>query len=193
MTLKEKYHESKQLDEEARKEQNTANEKKVFFEGHGIAEGKYALEQVQLSEDQKKLFKEATDLIHEWTTAKLSFTKDDVKKLHVSKACFAWLQDDKEPHYIKYKWKDGTIGCAEIMPAMAVAEGRRLSKKRRAARKAIRNLAEETTKKRTGLQKYIHEPQKYVLLKHYSDKDLNRTSGTTFILFKDALNSSRKE
>ena len=185
MSLTEKFNELKQKEEEAKKAGEEADRKKASMAELGLDPDRCDLEPVSLSARRKALFKEAGRLIDagKWKRAKLFFGDHDVLKDTVNRHRFAWLEGDIEAPYVKYIEKNGSIHCGAFLPAEAFVKGRIFSKKRREARKAFRDLAADTTAKRSKL--VLHEDQDYVVLEYDTGMSPYRKSVCTFIMFED--------
>ena len=185
MSLTEKFNELKQKEEEAKKAGEEADRKKASMAELGLDPDRCDLEPVSLSARRKALFKEAGRLIDagKWNRARLFFGDHDVKKDTVNRHRFAWLEGDIEAPYVKYIEKNGSIHCGAFLPAEAFVKGRIFSKKRREARKAFRDLAADTTAKRSKL--VLHEDQDYVVLEYDTGMSPYRKSVCTFIMFED--------
>ena len=185
MSLTEKFNELKQKEEEAKKAGEEADRKKASMAELGLDPDRCDLEPVSLSARRKALFKEAGRLIDagKWNRARLFFGDHDVLKDTVNRHRFAWLEGDIEAPYVKYIEKNGSIHCGAFLPAEAFVKGRIFSKKRREARKAFRDLAADTTAKRSKL--VLHEDQDYVVLEYDTGMSPYRKSVCTFIMFED--------
>ena len=185
MSLTEKFEALKKKEAEAENARKTADGRIESLKEYGLDGGRCDLEPVSGSARRLALFREAGRLIDsgKWNKARLFFGDHDILKDTVNRHRFAWLEGDKEAPYVKYKEEDGSIHCGAFMPAEAIVKGRIFSKKRRETRKALRNLAAETTAKRSRL--VLHEDQDYVVLEYDTGMSPYRKSVCTFIMFED--------
>ncbi len=184
MSLSEKYEQSVQMDREKKEADRLASEKEAFFRNHRFMEGRCNLRRIELTDAQKALIKEAVELLKDvrWNRIKDYFNEDDAMEKVLGRELITRLEGDEKPHYVQMKWKDKTICCGAVAPAVIRTEGRFLRLNRRRAKKAIPELVRTVNVQRTELKTLYEEDQEYVLL-HYDAG--RRTEGCDYVLFKD--------